>query len=101
MHSVNLTCHTDRTDLHFEGVLDVSQTRAAYQTLNEALIRALPVQLHAAQLERLDTGGLQLLVAFHGAARERGLQPQWRSMSEALRSSAESLGLLPTLELPT
>lgn len=101
MESVNLTCHTDRTELTLVGVLDVSQTRAAYQVLNDAMVRALPLELDAAGLERLDAGGLQLLVAFVHGARERHLGVQWRSVSPALQASADSLGLGKTLELPT
>lgn len=101
MESVNLTSHTDRTEIALQGVLDVSGARAGYQTLNEALVRALPLQVHAAGLERLDTAALQLLVAFYEVARERGLRFDWQSVSPALKSSAEALGLTEALGLPT
>jgi ABC-type transporter Mla MlaB component len=100
MESVNLTCHTDRTEIKLGGVLDVSQTRAAYQALNEALKRSLPVEVDAAQLERLDAAGLQLVTAFVQAARERHLRMQWSSVSAALQASAEFVGLVRALELP-
>jgi ABC-type transporter Mla MlaB component len=100
MESVNLTCHTDRTELTFQGVFDVGGARGAYETLNEALTRALPVELNTGQLERVDAAALQLLVAFRQAARERGLSFQWRELSPMLRSSAELLGLKDVLEFP-
>lgn len=100
MEPVNLTCHTDRTELVLDSVLDVSRARAAYDALNEALLRALPLDVEAAQVERIDTAGFQLLVAFHRSARNRGLALHWRSVSTALRSGAESLGLTEALELP-
>lgn len=100
MESVNLMCHPDRTELILTGVLDVSCARDAYQTLNEALIRALPLEIDTGGLERLDTAALQLLVAFGRVARERGLQLHWSSVSQALRGSAELLGLAAALELP-
>jgi anti-anti-sigma regulatory factor len=101
MESVNLTCHTDRTELNFEGALDASRAQAVYETLNEALIRALPLELHTARVERIDGAGLQLLVALYRGAQARGLPLQWRSIGPAVRSGAESLGLAQTLELPT
>ncbi|SRR5581483_3091264 len=100
MESVNLTCHPDRTELIFKGVLDVSCARNVYQTLNEALIRALPLEIDTGGLERLDTAALQLLVAFGRIARERGLHLRWSSVGQTLRSSAELLGLAAALELP-
>lgn len=100
MESVNLTCHTDRTELTFQGVFDVGGARGAYEVLNEVLTRALPVELNTEQLERVDAAALQLLVAFRQAARERGLSFRWTGLSPALNSSAESLGLKDILELP-
>lgn len=100
MQSVNLTCHTDRTQLIFQGALDVGGTRAAYETLNEALTRALPVDLDAADLERVDAAGLQLLLAFVRTARERGLALKWQAVGSTLEAGAELLGLANALELP-
>ena|SRR6266481_5025526 len=100
MQSVNLTCHPDRTELNFEGALDASRAQAVYETLNEALIRALPLELHTAQVERIDGAGLQLFVAFQRSAHVRGLPVRWRSIGPAVRSGAESLGLAQALELP-
>jgi anti-anti-sigma regulatory factor len=100
MQSVNLTCHSDRTELTFGGVFDVGQAQGAYQVLNEALTRALPMELNTEQLERVDAAALQLLVAFRQAARERGLSFQWRAINPMLRSSVELLGLTEVLELP-
>lgn len=100
MESVNLKPHADRTELTFEGVFDVGRAQGAYQVLNEALTRALPVELHTTQLERVDAAALQLLVAFRRAVRERGLRLQWSTVSQPLRSSAELLGLTEALELP-
>jgi ABC-type transporter Mla MlaB component len=100
MESVNLTCHPDRTEIVLKGMLDVGETRAVYGRLGEALTRALPVELRAQELERIDTAGMQLLIAFVRAAREHGLQPSWRGISPALTSGAQLLGLSEALELP-
>ncbi|MBI3898638.1 MAG: STAS domain-containing protein [Gammaproteobacteria bacterium] len=101
MESVQVTCHADRTELVLQGLLDVPRVRAVYQSLNQALVRALPVELHAADVERVDAAGLQLLLAFYRTARDRGLAPHWRSVSTALRNGSEALGITGALELPT
>lgn len=100
MQPVNLTCHTDRTELAFHGTLDVSGTRAAYGALNEALTRALPLALDTAELERVDAAGLQLLFAFCQVARARHVKLRWQSVGPAVAASAELLGLSAELELP-
>lgn len=99
MEPISLTSHTDRTEITLQGVLDVSAARAAYQALNEALIRALPVDLHSAKLERLDGAALQVLAAFHRTVSDRGLRCEWRSVSAALKSGAAALGLTEALGL--
>ncbi len=100
MQPVNLTCHTDRTEIVLRGSLDVSGTRAAYGTLNEALTRALPMSLDTAELERVDAAGLQLLLAFFRTAHERGLGLRWHSVGGAFAAAVETLGLSKALELP-
>ena len=100
MESVNLTCHPDRSEIVLKGVLDVGETRAAHSCLGEALMRALPLELAASGLERVDTAGLQMLIVFIRAARERGLSFRWHDPSPALVSSAQLLDLNGALELP-
>jgi len=100
MHSVNLTCHDDRTRLTFKGALDAAAARAAYDAMSKALTRARPLHLYAKDLERLDASGLQLLLAFLQAVKERDLSFQWRAVSPALQAGAELLDLADALELP-
>jgi ABC-type transporter Mla MlaB component len=100
MESVHLTCHTDRTEIVLKGMLDVGETRAAHGKLAEALTRALPLELRASEMERVDTAGLQLLIVFLRAAHERGLQVRWGDPGAALAASAQLLGLGEALELP-
>jgi len=100
MQPVSLTCQTDRTEVALQGTLDVREARAARATLNEALVRALPLELDAARLERIDAAGLQLLLAFLEGARARGVDLRWRAVSAALATSAELLGLSMALGLP-
>lgn len=100
MESVELACHADRTAITFKGSLDVTEARAARDSLDAALTRALPIELVASELQRVDTAGLQLLLAFTHAAHRRGLQVAWCGVSAALAGGAELLGLAQALELP-
>jgi ABC-type transporter Mla MlaB component len=100
MDTVHVTCHSDRTELVFEGVLDAAHVREAYQTLDQCLQRGLALELHAAKLERVDTAGLQLLLAFCRAASEHGLKLEWRSVSDVLRANGTMVGVVDLLELP-
>lgn len=100
MQAVNLTCHTDRTQITLTGTLDVSGNRAACEALSEALTRSLPLEVHAADLERLDAAGLQLLLVFVQTAKQHDQALRWHSVSASLSASAELLGLARALELP-
>lgn len=100
MESVNLVCHADRTAITLSGSLDVREARAVRTGLDEALTRALPIELTASELERVDTAGLQLLLMFMRTARARGLPLEWQGVSAALAGGAELLGLADALELP-
>lgn len=57
------------------------------------------VIIHAADVERVDTAGIQLLYAFVLEARRRGIILEWDHPSAKLASAAELLGMLSALEL--
>lgn len=100
MESVRIAPHADRTELVFEGRLVAAGVREVHRRLDEVLARAVPIELHAEGLERIDTAGVQLLIAFYRTARQRGLNVQWRSVSPALRASSVTLAVDGLLELP-
>lgn len=57
-------------------------------------------QLDGADVERVDTAALQLLVAFRREATARGQSPAWLAVSDVMRDAAGVLGLAQALELP-
>jgi len=91
----------DRTEVRLIGRLGVSEAADAQRCLDAALAPQRPIALDAAELSGIDTAGLQLLLVFHRAARERGLNPQWIETSAALREGATRLGLETLLNLGT
>ena len=58
-----------------------------------------PVTLGAADLERVDTAGLQLLAAVVVALRSAGRDCQWDSPAHVLRDGAAAVGLSGVLGL--
>jgi anti-anti-sigma regulatory factor len=57
------------------------------------------VVIHAAEVERVDTAGIQLLYAFVQEARRRGMALEWDQPSAKLAAAAELLGMLTALEI--
>ena len=58
-----------------------------------------PIQIDAREVARIDTAGLQLLVAFALEARRRGIPFQWRGASDAVRRAVRLANLSDVLEL--
>jgi anti-anti-sigma regulatory factor len=76
--------------------------RDASQLLGQLMLRldhAAPVYIDAAQVERIDTAALQLLVAFLSDRRGRRRAVVWLDCSEAMERAARALGLTGALAL--
>ena len=76
-------------------------TIASVETLHEQLEPLLnagnDVMLKAAGVTRVDTAGLQTLLAFHKALVTRSLRLSWSAPSQPLLETAEQLGLREAL----
>lgn len=55
--------------------------------------------IDGSQVEKIDTAGLQLLVAFAQLSRKAGKPLNWCGVSDALARASQSLGLDEVLEL--
>ncbi len=64
-----------------------------------ALKGATRVRLAAAEVTHVDTATLQLLCAFILESRQRGVEVEWDTPSEALSSAARLLGVSEVLVL--
>ena len=84
---------------HAEIALPQNLTIAGLQALHdemEALIdqkECESISLKGADVSRVDTAGMQLLLAFFQAAKERNLPIKWDGRSDKITSAAELLGL--------
>lgn len=76
--------------------------RTAAQLAEElrAALRAGAVRVDAANVEIVDTAGVQLIVATVASAAARGVPFEWLGVSGALREAAMHLGLVDMLRLP-
>jgi phospholipid transport system transporter-binding protein len=75
----------------------VSTLRA---TLLDCLSEQSPVLIDASEVEKVDTAGLQLLVAFAIDCMERGIVFGWKARSAVFDRSVKLLGLGALLESP-
>jgi len=68
------------------------------------LLKILPVAsdvvLEASDIERIDTTGLQVLIAFIKDANVKGISITWLVPSDVMRNAARLTGLTDALELP-
>jgi ABC-type transporter Mla MlaB component len=69
--------------------------------LAEALALGGAVQLDGGSVQRIDTAGLQLLLAMQRQLQAEHRDLQWTRVSRELRDVAQQLGLDATLALPT
>lgn len=91
---------THHTRIDLNGSLDITQVESLQAALAHGLEQALPIQLDAAEVERVDVAALQLLCAFVQAAETAGLECQWSAVAPALTDAARLTGLEGLLALP-
>jgi len=86
-------------DITLEASVDVSMAAELRGTLDMALGGEGPLTVDAGAVERVDTAGVQLLLALRQESARRGRPLQWRAASPALRETAARLGLANALGL--
>ena len=85
--------------IKLEGACDISRAAELRDRLCAALDEGASLRVEASELERADTAGLQVLVAFAHEARQRDVGLEWLDPSEALLEAADGLGLRAKLGL--
>lgn len=79
--------------------LTIASVEALHEQLEPLLNAGNDVMLNAAGVVRVDTAGLQTLLAFQRALLARSLQMSWSSPSPSLLDTAAQIGLRETLAL--
>lgn len=80
-------------------ILDLTTAPALRDELLEALGSGGPVSLGCAAVERVDTAGAQVLVAFVRALERRGGALTWTDLGAPARASLARLGVAQQLTL--
>jgi anti-anti-sigma regulatory factor len=81
------------------AALQIRNVEATSAELRAALARGA-LRLDGAEVSRVDTAGLQLLVAAIATARTAGVAAEWQAASPALVDAARQLGVGALLSLP-
>jgi anti-anti-sigma regulatory factor len=81
------------------AALQIRTVEATGAELRAALARGA-LRLDGAAVSRVDTAGLQLLVAAIASARAAGVATEWQATSPALIDGARQLGVGALLSLP-
>ena len=90
---------TTPTELDLAGNLDISSAPEQRERLIAALAATQGLSISLAGVERVDTAGLQLLLACEKSAKTRGIALTWVAPSEAVRRAANGLGVAGMLRL--
>jgi len=87
------------TRLSLGKKLDIAAADELKQRLEATLVKAPQVVLVADKVERADTAGLQLILAFMRKAQSQAIEVKWFRPSDAVKEAAERLGLLAKLAI--
>jgi len=89
----------NRSTIECGEIVDISAVAELYQQLNNALDSDGAVTLNAGAIERVDTAALQMFACFVQEIIKRHRDVSWNAPSEALRRSADFLGMTQVLKL--
>jgi anti-anti-sigma regulatory factor len=89
------------TELDLGKVLTIAQVEDWHQRLAGIFDLREPISLNGGDIEKIDSAGLQLLVALMKEAEAIGVQVNWGAVSNLLKQNANQLGLGAILRLNT
>lgn len=85
--------------VELDARLDLAKAADLKRTLAALLASGGPVVIDGTRVEEIDTSALQLLASLWRGSRARGIECKWRGASEALRGTANLLGIAALLDL--
>ena len=89
----------NQTEIECGAILDISAVAQWCEQVKPALQANMPIQLKASQLQRIDTAGLQALLALIMSSKQRDIPVSWEEPSPALLQAASVVGLSDALLL--
>ena len=88
-----------KTVFDLPGNLTISTAEALHEELEPLLLKDNDIVVNGDNVVRVDTAGLQLMLAFKNALAKRNLGFSWKGFSTALFESAQQIGLTQLLAL--
>lgn len=82
-----------KTLITLGSTLDVRYATDFKKRMSNCLRRKPPFELDGGQVDRVDTAGLQVLLAFFQEAQNRGIEITWSESSDSLKAAARWAGL--------
>jgi anti-anti-sigma factor len=89
------------TELNLGKELTIAKVADWHQKLTGIFDVREPISVDGGDIERIDSTGLQLLVALMKEAEATGVEIKWSAASELLQKNANHLGLSAVLHLDT
>ncbi len=90
---------SDKTTVSLGTALDIMHAASLKERLSAALAKKDHILLISDKVQRADTAGLQLVLAFKQHAEKSNKRVSWQKPSEALINASELLGLKTQLAL--
>lgn len=90
---------SETTTFDLPANLTISVVEALHEELEPLLLQERDVTFNGQNVEKIDTAGLQLVLAFKQALGKRNLDFQWFKPSALISDSAQQLGLAQALGL--
>lgn len=83
-----------------DSIMDISGVEELFHQLEKALDVGQDIEIHAQEVERMDTAMAQLLVVFVKEAEHMKLEVIWQGVSEGMLSTFRNIGVLDYLKMP-
>ncbi len=83
-----------------DSAMDISGVEELFHQLEKALDLGQDIEIHAQEVERMDTAMAQLLVAFVKEAEHMKLEVIWQGVSEGMLNTFRNVGVLDYLKMP-
>jgi anti-anti-sigma regulatory factor len=87
--------------LHFDKIVDVSNSEAYLKILFDALERSSSIWMEMEEVVVIDLESIQLLLAFKKTAEQKNCQLIWKNTSAEFITMVHCLGVANALGVPT
>ncbi len=90
---------TETSTFDLPATMTISSVEALHEAMEPIVLQGCDVVVNGQAVEKIDTAGLQLVLAFKTAMTRQNVNFSWSACSDLLRESAQQLGLSQALTL--